>query len=797
MKTKICIYLTVCFLGLMSLSAQENESRFKVSGQIVDARTNKAIKKIPITVMPFNKVVEANGNGKFLFNMPAGKYSFVIDYFPFDKQEVKLNLQSDTTLLIKLHSPFTSQYIEEIEVISSKPATEAPASMEQLDAHTFRNLPAIIGERDILKAFALTAGVTSSSEGAADMQVRGGTHGQNLYLLDGIPLFSTDHFFGLVSAYNPTIIRSAKLYKSDFPVEFGGKISSVLNVLTEDANLQKFKGEAEIGMLTSKLALNFPLIKDKLALSVAGRISNYSIANFVSPILPEDLGTRFGVHFGDLNTNLVWKISEKDKLKLTFFSNTDGINVNSSQGGQVGFEEKVWIDNYQQNIGLNWYRTFSDKAENHLMVYADRYGYDFGMLQIDVINDYKFIGQALTGVNSTGLEDKFNYTISDKWKLNAGASLKMYEFSPFQININDSNITAIQTTVQNRMTEGIAFAGTDYELSKNQNLTAGLRLCAVGNTDKTYFNLEPRFGYHGIFKNNYSVSASVGRMTQPVHRVANSGLGFPFQMFFPTSSYLLPESSWNFSVGGAKDFVWNKSKFSIKADLWYKTMQNIIEFKDGNDAVFSTIVIPQGTALNPENYITQGSGKAYGIDISADYTRKNFKLTADYTLMQAINQFDELNNGRPFAASTDIRNSLSLTTEIKLSDTWSFSATWQYLSGRPITVPTSIFLKPTATGYNGGFYYYSNTDFVQVITERNNYRTKAFHKLDVSFTHTYKAFKKYNGTISFGLYNAYNQSNPFLYYIGTEKVTDNYYKPTLNYMSVFPILPSFSWSVKF
>ena len=794
MKTKICIYLIVCFFGLLSLSAQENERRFKVSGQIVDARTNKAIKKIPITVLPFNKVVEANGDGKFLFNMPVGTYSFVIDYYPFDKQEVKLNLQSDTTLLIKLKSPFTSQYIEEVEIISTKPATEAPASMEQLDAHTFRNLPAIIGERDILKAFSLTAGVTSSSEGAADMQVRGGTHGQNLYLLDGIPLFSTDHFFGLVSAYNPTIIRSAKLYKSDFPVEFGGKISSVLNVLTEDANLKKFKGEAEIGVLTSKLTLNFPLIKDKLALSVAGRISNYSIANLISPILPESAGTRFAVHFGDLNTNLLWKISEKDKLKLTFFSNTDGINANSSHGG---LNDKIWIDNFQQNIGLNWYRTFSDKAENHLMAYVDRYGYDFGQSQFDLTTDYKFIGQALTGVNSSGLVDKFKYTLSDKWKLDAGASLKMYGFLPFQININDSNIIPLPTSFQTRMFEGVAYAGTDYELSKNQNLTAGFRFGAVGNTDKTYFNLEPRFGYHGIFKNNYSVSASVGRMTQPVHRVANSGLGFPFQMFFPTSSYLLPESSWNFSVGGAKDVVWNKSKFSIKADLWYKTTQNIIEFKDGNDAIFSTIVIPQGNALNARNYITQGNGKAYGIDISADYNLKNVSLTADYTLMQAVNQFNELNNGRPFAASTDIRNSLSLTTEIKLSDTWSFSATWQYMSGKPITVPTSIFLKPTVTGNNGGFYYYSNYDFVQVITERNNYRTKAFHKLDVSFNHNYKAFKKYNGTISLGLYNAYNQANPFLYYIGTEKNADNTYKPTLNYLSVFPILPSFSWSIKF
>ncbi|NDP20202.1 MAG: TonB-dependent receptor [Paludibacter sp.] len=793
MKIKILLSAIICF-AITILHAQENESRFKVSGQIIDARTNKAIKKIPITVLPFNKVLEANNNGKFLFNMPIGTYSFVIDYYPFDKQEVKIKLQSDTTLLIKLQSPFTSQYIEEIEVISSKPAVEEPASMERLDAHTFRNLPSIIGERDIIKAFALTAGVTSSGEGAADMQVRGGTHGQNLYLLDGIPMFSTEHFFGLVSVYNPTIIRSAKLYKSDFPVEYGGKISSVLNVLTDDANLKKFKGEAEIGMLTSKLALSFPLIKDKLALSIAGRISNYSLANLVSPFLSESAGTRFSVHFGDINSNLLWKISEKDKLKLTFFSNTDKIAVNSTYNTE---KTKGWLGNFQQNLGLNWYRTISEKSENHLLAYADRYGYDFGTATSYTNTNSKEIIQIMTGINSAGLVDKFNYTFSDKWKINGGASFKIYGFSPFQINQNDSNIAAIQPSIQTRLLEGVAFARGDYQASKNQNLTAGFRLSTVGNSDKTYFNVEPRLGYHGVFKNNYSISASVGRMTQPVHRAANPGLGIPFQLFFPSSSYLKPETSWNFSLGGAKDFTFSKSKFSIKADAWIKAMNNIIEFRDGYDALYSTIVMPQETALDPKNYITQGKGTAYGIDFSADYTLKNIKFTADYTLMKAVNQFNELNNGKSFAAATDIRNSLSLTSEIKISDSWTFSATWQYMSGKPITIPTSIYLNPNAKSYNYGFYYFNPSDYVRVITERNNYRTKAFHKLDVSFTHTYKAFKKYDGTISLGLYNVYNQSNPYVYYIDVQKNVDNSYKPTLNYLSVFPILPSFNWSVKF
>jgi len=792
-NTKFLIWVLLWVACFINMQAQETELRFKVHGKIIDARTRKPIKRIPITVLPFNRTLNADNKGAFLFNMPVGNYSFVLDYYPFDKQEVKLDVKSDTTLVIELHSPFTSQYIDEVEVVTSKPATETPAAIEQIDRHTFKVMPAMIGERDILKAFALTSGVTSSSEGAADMQVRGGLHGQNLYLLDGIPLFSTEHFFGMVSVYNPTIIKSAKLYKSDFPTEYGGKISSIINVQTVDANLKKFKGEAEIGLLTTKLALNIPLVKNKLALSVAGRLSNYSIIDIVSPLLPEQTGTRFGVHFGDINANLFWKISEKDKLKMTFTSNTDGISVQNVYSEAIN---KFWIKNNQQNLGLNWYKTISEKAENHLLAYADNYGYDYGNSTQDISTNRKQIMQILTGINSMGLVDKFNYKISEKLNLKAGASVKSYGFSPYQINVNDSNVNGVKARDQIRLTEGVVFAENEYLLAKQQTLTSGLRLSTIGNTDKTYTNLEPRIAYHGIFSNDYSISASVGRMTQPIHRVANSGLGFPFEMFFPSSSTLLPESSWHFSLGAAKDLSWKNRKLSVKVDAWYKTMENIVEFQDGYDAVGTTLYAMQSNIIqDTEKYLVQGNGKAYGIDFSANYNLKNLRLTADYTLMKAECQFDQLNNGRPFAAPTDIRNSLSLTSELKLSESWSFTATWQYNSGKPITVPTAIFVNPTANPQQS---YFSGSDFQQVITERNNYRTKPFHKLDVSFNYNYKTRRKHlDASISLGVYNLYNRANAFIYYIDTVENPDKTYTPVLKSMSMFPILPSFSWCVKF
>jgi len=788
--------LLLCIVSFGKLNAQESDIRCKVLGKIIDARTKKGIKRIPITVMPFNRVIDADNKGGFLFNMPKGKFSFVLDYFPFEKQEVKLDLQSDTTLLIELHTTPGVNYLEEVEVIASRPATETPAAIEQIDGRQLKSLPAMIGERDILKAFSLTAGVTSSSEGAADMQVRGGLHGQNLYLLDGIPLYSTEHFFGMVSVYNPTIIKSARLYKSGFPAEYGGKISSVINVQTEDADLKKFKGEAEIGILTSKLALNIPMVKDKLALSLAGRLSNYSIVDIISAILPEQVGTRFGVHFGDINANMFWKLSEKNKLKLTFLSNTDGFEVQSTMEYD---RNKVWFKNHQQNLGLNWYNTLSRKTENHLLVYADIYGYDFGNSTQDIKTNQIQMAQVLTGINSMGLIDKINYSISDKMKLNAGVSFKSYGFSPIHYNINDSNINSVKVTYQIRLNEGVVFAESEYQLAKQQTLTAGLRLSTIGNQDKTFTNLEPRVAYHGIFANDYSISSSAGRMTQPVHRVANSGLGFSFEMFYPSGSTLLPESSWNFSIGGAKDFSWKNHKLSVKVDAWYKTMENIVEFQDGYDAYYTVLYSMQSNITgDTKKYLAQGNGKAYGIDFSASYDIKNLRLTADYTLMKAENQFDQLNFGRPFAAPTDIRNSLSLTSELKLSESWSLSATWQYNSGKPITVPTYIFMNPISNYKPLQVYDYDGSDFQRVVTQRNNYRTKPFHKLDVSFNHNYKTRKKHlDARISLGIYNVYNRANPYLYYIDGVQNADKTYTPVLKSMSMFPILPSFSWSLKF
>jgi len=595
----------------------------------------------------------------------------------------------------------------------------------------------------------------------------------------------------MVSAYNPLIVKSAHLYKSAFPTEYGGKISSVIDVFTKDADLHKFSGEAEISLLTTKLALNIPIVKDKLAISVAGRLSNYSLINLTS-VFGDENTSKIAFHFKDINANLYWKLSDVDKLKLTWFNNSDGMDVSTIQ---YDIQNGSWIDNRQMNVGLNWTHTVSENATNRLFVYADSYVFDFGLSYKGLKTTLNQISQMLTGVSSIGAEDIYRFKLSDKLTLISGGSFKSNGFSPVQINRTDSSSTSIQSSPLIRQLEGVVFGETTYKFTNKHQFTTGLRISTIGNQDKLYTNLEPRISYFGQLPNKLSVNASISRMTQPVHRIANPGLGFSFEVFMPSGKILMPESSWNYSLGIAKDFQGNKNNFSIKGEAWYKSLQNILEFRDGYDAMTVWFSGQNMTQLATE-IVTQGSGKAYGVDVSADYSRQNWSLSADYTLMKAENQFADLNNGRPFAASTDIRNALSLTLERNISSMLIFSATWQYRSGRPITIPANVLLYPVLNPETGKL-----SDpylrYTVVGGERNSYRAKPFHKLDFSLTQRYKAFRKYDASFSVGIYNLYNRANPYLYYVKSIIQPDGSYKSALISMSLFTILPSFSWSMKF
>ena len=570
----------------------------------------------------------------------------------------------------------------------------------------------------------------------------------------------------------------------------------MLNVITQDADVTKLKGEAEIGLLSSKASFNIPIIKNKLALTVSERISNYSILNLLSPLTMASTGTQLLVYFGDTNANLFWKIADNNTVKVSYFGNSDGFEVYNSMY-VMGSESKAWRKNSQKNGNVCWTIKPTNNIENNLFVYTDLYNFDYGDRTGPPSNPNQSYNYTYSSIGSNGLEDKVAVRISDSLNVSFGTALKMYNFMPFShasSYYTDLNLNKLPIVSQ---MDGTAFVESVYSFTKQQTLTTGLRLNAIGNETKTYTFLEPRLGYHGVFSNDYSISASMGKMSQSIHCVGNSGLGFTNDMFFSSTYGLMPQTSWSYSLGAAKDFRWEKKMLSFKVDGWYRTFQNIVEFKDGYDMnIFLSVPMQNSVATYPKEVLTQGNGKAYGVDCSMDYSMRSFTFGANYTLMKAVQQFDDLNNGLPFAAPTDMRHNISLTSELKLSDEWSFCATWQFHTGRAITVPTAIFADPTELP-NPYFLKAFPTQYMTVETERNNFITKDFHKLDISFAHKYKAFRKYKGLFSVGIYNVYNRANTFAYSIVPVPLSDGKYSIALKSMSLFPIMPSFNWLVKF
>jgi len=388
--------------------------------------------------------------------------------------------------------------------------------------------------------------VLTSNEGISDIQVRGGTHGQNLYLLDGATLYSTQHLYGLISAYNPSAIQGAELYKGAFPARFGGKISSVLDVHTVDADLKKFKGETEIGLIASKAAINIPVIKDKLGLFAAGRISNYSLVTKLFPNKFMD-GTTLNTYFSDLNLNLTWKPSEKDQLKLTYFSNRDLFDISQPDWERI---LSIQIKNYQRNTGLKWMRVFNDKMSNELKIFSDRSWYGFGIGSEIKSSKLATLENTSTAISSTVISDRFQLKYNEFLSFDAGGSFSYLRLTPFNKFLTDSASSISNASSYDYFTETDFFVESIGSISKNQTLSGGLRLATTYN-DKAYFSLEPRIRYHMVLSGKRSISASISKMSQPLHRVANSGLGIPMDIFLPVSSKLAPQESWIGTLGGA------------------------------------------------------------------------------------------------------------------------------------------------------------------------------------------------------------------------------------------------------
>lgn len=786
------IILLVVSIQFLCLQAQTDVTRVRVRGLVVDSVSGKGLSHFPVKINEFDRTSETNKKGEFLFNLPAGNYVFVFEEFPYIAKEYQLDLRSDTTLKFVLSTPKWTRRLNELEVVAQKKITKIPTGVTKLNSADLAVLPALIGERDVIKTLSLTSGVSSGGEGSSDMQVRGSTHGQNLFLLDNVPLYSTNHMFGLVSVYNPVIVKSFSLYKSGFPAEYGCRIASVLDVETKTPSLVRKSGELDLSLISTKAFLSVPLLKNKAAFSIAGRVSNYSLSKLFQSKDSEREGTV--LYFYDINADFLAKLTDRDMLRFVLFANSDGVDVTQIADRKV---DVTMQSNNQQFATLTWSHRSDRLGKSSLQLSADRYNFFMHSESKNrsASTSYLKLKNEIFSYGISGLND---LSLVKHLSLKSGFSLKSYGFRSDSLQFR--NVADGDALRMNNQLEMSLHTQLSFKVFANDSLNAGIRFSFYGNTDKLYAVPEPRFVYRGNLGRDFAWNATFSRMSQGIHRVANPGMGMPFELFSPSLSGLKPEKAWVYSVGLAKEIDFRKNILSFKTDFWYKHLSDIVDFKDGYDAM----TILMGTTPvsgNPLDYLTQGKGFACGLDFSTTVNLHGIlRQSVDYTLLRARNKFGELNNGKWFDANTDIRHSLSLVNELKISDGWSMVVTWQLHSGRPVTIPTVIYPQAnldydtaTVEFENGGS---DDFDFNFIHGERNNARMRPFHKLDLAFNRSYITRKGYKAAFSIGVYNLYNRANPAFYFID-KQLRNGVYYPVLKSVSMFSILPSVSWNLKF
>ena len=796
-------WLMVIGFALASLPALAQ--RRTISGYVMDAASKETLIGATIFDKNLGKGCATNSYGFYTLTLNQGQVDLQISYVGYTQQNQTLDLKENTNLNFMLE---TNTTLDEVVVEASRATVSARSpqmSVVELPVQQIKSIPTLFGETDVLKAIQLLPGVQNGSEGSAGMYVRGGGPDENLLLLDGVPVYNVNHMLGFFSVFNPDALKNVTLYKGSFPAHFGGRLSSVVDIRMKEGDMQKYHGNASIGLISSKFNFEGPIVKDKLSFNLSYRRTYGDL--LIKPALwvaswsvPEISKLSVGYYFYDFNGKLNWKISDKDRLYLSFYTGDDAI--------YFGVKNKDFIADdteYTHRIKLNW--KWGNKVAalrwNHVMsqklfmdasVNYTQYRHNLGMnlteedtyLPTNTVTKNEFNMAYKSGINDFTAKVDFAYTPLPNHEIRFGGnytyhifrpevqSMKMEEGQQAMIDtvVGSPNVYAHETAlyVEDNMTFGDIF-----------RVNAGVHYSTFTVEGKTYQSVQPRLSTSIMLASNFSLKAGYAYMTQYVHLLSNSSLSLPTDLWVPVTAKIVPMNAHQWSIGA---FYELPRLFDISVEGYYKTMDNLLEYKDG--ASFF------GSSERWDEKVCMGKGWAYGVEF---LVQRSFGKTTGwigYTWAHSKRQFDRegmvINSGKVFPAKYDRRHDISVTVQHKFSDKFDLSGTWVFSSGNCGTLGTQVY---EGLPNDWGEFQHINA------LERNNFRMGNYHRLDLGAN---MHFPLNPGllTLNFSVYNVYNHNNPFLVY--TDYVYDESIQQAekkLMQVSIFPIIPSFSLSYKF
>lgn len=768
--------------------AQTTPSYF-IEGQIKN-QNGKGLKGAEINIFRLNKIFTTDKNGNYFISLPAEVYLARISANDYKAKEIYINLKRDTVLNIVLESVFGGIILGEVTFKgrSTDKVTSAVSGIEVLDSKTTNKMPALLGERDPVRALQLLPGVTGTTEGSAEMNVRGGGNDQNMVSIDNIPLYSSTHLFGLYSSFNPLAISSTTLYKGDFPASYGGRLSSVINLVSTDTITKDFNATAELGITSGKAAIAIPLLKQKAAIYIAGRRSFYDVL-----FKTFGRGNADVFNFQDYNLGWIYRPDKKNQLKLTMYYEGDAIGTTRTETGI----SKGAADKNQKAFGLNWKHSFNSNLANDLSLYYNDFS---NMLSEEKRkDDQSYLYNFKSSIADVGISNTLNYSLSGKSKFYAGVNLIQHKFRPTSFTGDEQGVAFNVKNISDVNATDISFfAESQFDLNGGGKLRLGARNNNYFNRNQfSYQSVEPRISYLQPLGDQSSIKLSYSLMNQPVQRLNNPGLGLPQDIILSAGPDIKPQKADHLSMEYARDFSFDQEQFSFSLQPFYKRLKNIISFRDGYD----TRSLMYGSNYQAGGYneiITTGRGHAYGLEMMLEKKTGKLNGWVSYTLLKASSKFNDLNKGNYFSPPQDRRHNMNMVANWQLTKKWNIGLSWMFISGQPINVPENLF-KPVNPDYITGGLSLDNHErnFLFEQGERGNYRMKPFHKLDITAEYKFKLAGMY-AVWNIGAYNIYNRLNPSFYYLGkSDGSATQTPQPVLKSVSLFPVIPSASLRVSF
>ena len=779
--------LIFCIL-LFALSAVA-QNKFTITGYIKDSLSSETLIGASISINGQGRGINSNGYGFYSLTLPEGNYQLIVSYVGYQtiRAEIDLHKNLDYNFLLKQE---VSSSEEVVVYAKKKDANVKNAQMGKIDLSMaqIKSLPVLFGEVDILKVIQLLPGVSNAGEGNTGLYVRGGGPDQNLILLDDAIVYNTGHLFGFFSIFNGDAIKNTSLIKGGMPAQYGGRLSSVLDISMKEGNMNKFEVDGGLGLIASRLSIQGPIKKDKASFIVSARRTYLDL--LIKPFVPKSSSySGSGYFFYDLNTKVNYKFSEKDRL---YGSGYFGRDVFDFKNAKRSFSTNVPWGN--STATLRWNHVFNRKLfVNTTLLYND-YRFAFNGAQDN------FQLSLASGIHDLTAKTDIDYYISPKHKARFGGLYTYHTFTP-NILTGHQDSTEFEPNNSNKKyaREMAFYAQDDWQISDRLQLNLGLRWSGFeqlgpytiyqedadgnktdstkysrGKTIKAYGGLEPRVTLRYSLNDQTSFKASASRNLQYIHLVSNAGTTLPTDLWVPSTYHVQPQTSWQYAAGLFKNF--HNNVYETSVELYYKRMDHQIEYKEGYTPSLN----------DPENEFVFGKGRSYGAEFYLNKSRGRLTGWIGYTLSWTWRIFPDLNNGERFPAKYDRRHDLSVVAAYELNKRWKLSAVFVYASGN-------------ATSYPEKFYIVEGT-LAQDYSRINQYRLPAYHRLDLSAVYTpkHKKNKKIQGSWVFSIYNVYSRLNPYFIYFDQ---TGSPYNGTLQVqakkVSLFPILPSVTWNFHF